>query len=872
MMNNNINTQSGERLSFYKLFSEKRYRISIPIIQRDYAQGRQSTFEVRNIFLDALYDYLNENKPNRDLDFIYGSLKKTEEGITDFLVLDGQQRLTTLFLLHWYLYQISENTLKKDEFKSFLWVNGKSMFTYETRSSSTEFCDALMRNDIDFKNLLEADKEKDGKSLENNLSKTIQNSPWFFMSWINDPTIQSMLTMLDAVHRKFFNKKEYFERLIDIEKPIITFLFLNLKDFKLTDDLYIKMNSRGKPLTSFENFKAKFVQHLESVETDRKFKSIYNGYQNDITIEKYFSYNIDVKWANLFWNYRELVGDSNTYDEELKNFIRVIFANQYAIFNEKDEKLEYLLGTQVAKKTSNYRDDISYYKYKELNVIFDKVEADKFKQLIDKEIDVDVKKELIKKKDELTSFSTNCALNLIESFDILLNNNDKIKTYLSESYQFYFNENDIFENALKHSFANNQERILFHAYISFLTENKNNRTNIEQWMRVIHNLANNSIIDGADEISKAIKSIEKLLPKSNDILIHLSENPQIDFFSSWQVLEEIIKANLIMKGDNWKDIIETTEKHRCFDGQIGFAFEFAGILDYIAENKNYNWTEQENINYFNSFKNYADKMVAVFKDKSDYNNNYVWERAVLTKGDYLIDTTAWRKNLLTKDRNTRDFSWKRFLRITDRHRLKRQFVKQVLDDILFDQTNLEVSLEKICEVQTNTWRDCLIACPDLIRHCGQGFIRFQNDHDIILLGQSQMNHWHSEMYSLFLWKKYIEPRVDEFGSFNEIKYEYVKSSNEEACIVLKDFCHNRINYEINIFYSNDDELPNPYEIAFKKSKGDNNPLKYGEDIKNILEKLSFDWIDDYGAYFFTSKDSNTLLRKLDKLNEEIEKL
>ena len=63
-----------------------------------------------------------------------------------------------------------------------------------------------MRNDIDFKNLLEADKEKDGKSLENNLSKTIQNSPWFFMSWINDPTIQSMLTMLDAVHRKFFNK------------------------------------------------------------------------------------------------------------------------------------------------------------------------------------------------------------------------------------------------------------------------------------------------------------------------------------------------------------------------------------------------------------------------------------------------------------------------------------------------------------------------------------------------------------------------------------------------------------------------------------------------------------------------------------------
>ena len=74
-----------------------------------------------------------------------------------------------------------------------------------------------------------------------------------------------MLTMLDAIHKKFSNKKEFFERLLNNENPIITFLFLNLKDFKLTDDLYIKMNSRGKPLTPFENFKAKFEQFLETV-------------------------------------------------------------------------------------------------------------------------------------------------------------------------------------------------------------------------------------------------------------------------------------------------------------------------------------------------------------------------------------------------------------------------------------------------------------------------------------------------------------------------------------------------------------------------------------------------------------------------------
>ena len=46
-MNNIMETQSGERLSFFKLFKERKYRIQIPVIQRDYAQGRKSTGEVR---------------------------------------------------------------------------------------------------------------------------------------------------------------------------------------------------------------------------------------------------------------------------------------------------------------------------------------------------------------------------------------------------------------------------------------------------------------------------------------------------------------------------------------------------------------------------------------------------------------------------------------------------------------------------------------------------------------------------------------------------------------------------------------------------------------------------------------------------------
>jgi uncharacterized protein with ParB-like and HNH nuclease domain len=71
--------------------------IKIPKIQRDYAQGRCPSLEIKRIrdsFLSALYDSLvKENKPII-LDFIYGDIK--DGSLTP---LDGQQRLTTLYLL-----------------------------------------------------------------------------------------------------------------------------------------------------------------------------------------------------------------------------------------------------------------------------------------------------------------------------------------------------------------------------------------------------------------------------------------------------------------------------------------------------------------------------------------------------------------------------------------------------------------------------------------------------------------------------------------------------------------------------------------------------------------------------------------------------
>lgn len=851
MNTNEINTQSGERVSFYKLFSNKGYNIEIPIIQRDYAQGRASTLEVREMFLDALHEYLKQNIPNRDLDFVYGSL--TTNGNTKFVPLDGQQRLTTLFLLHWYLANISG---KMDLLKSIMTTNGKSKFSYETRTSSSEFCDALMSNEIDMNKLLAPDKNR-----KNSLSKTIKNFGWYYLSWKFDPTIQSMLTMLDAIHNKFVDKPEFFDRLIDTEHPIITFLFLNLKDFKLTDDLYIKMNSRGKPLTPFENFKAKFEQHISTINSkpDKQFALSFGNTTKSVSLKEYFSYKIDTSWANLFWNYRTLLNRStdkslidNTFDDELMNFIRVIVANQYAIDcqNDKDEKLEYLLGTQVGRKLDDYSDIFSYHKYSSLNVLSD-----------------------------------SSIYYLIDALDRLTNGEHKIKKYLSGT--FYFDETKVFENVLLHDSLTLVQRVQFHAYVRFLIENGNETEGIDQWMRVIHNFTQNTVIDGADEVAKAIKSIEKFISGSNDILNYLKINSKIDFFTGRQVQEERIKAFLITKDTNdWKSQIETIEKNSYLAGQIGFILEFSGILDFFEANNNCDWSLKQDNEYFISFVNYSNKSNIVFNTiTTAAYKSFSWERAVLSKGDYLLWASSLRRNILSTNRNLRDFSWKRLLRLTpvvneindtNNWKRKRLFVKAVFDDAAFDETDLINSLEKICNTSINDWRKYFIENSDLIRYCEQGFIRFESEDKILLFKASQQNHKHREMYSYNFYSKWLSDiaHIDDFLPFKNADHNEIKNREDSSHAVIYNWSYKRKKYAIDIYYNsrNKNFLTNPFEIKFYKQEGHKDKTYYHTEIIDALESQHFEWNEESPGFWLSKIDENKTYSALLELCSQLNTL
>lgn len=276
------------------------YVVVIPQIQRDYAQGRKSETDLRKDFVGKISRAIYE-KDSLNLDFIYGY---TESSATQelFIPLDGQQRLTTLWLLHWTLAPREDGFLSEDV-QTML-----SRFTYETRISSKRFCKNLVSQPFN-------------QSDNTPVSSQVNDSYWFMAAWMNDPTVISMLNMLDTLNEEFRDKSIAWENLIT--NHLITFDFIDIKsdEFKLTDELYIKMNSRGKPLTKFENFKAQFSGLLASRETEYYGEDI--EYESGrISYQQYFAFKIDSSWIDLFWSYRQ--SNSIAIDDYIYNFINNI--------------------------------------------------------------------------------------------------------------------------------------------------------------------------------------------------------------------------------------------------------------------------------------------------------------------------------------------------------------------------------------------------------------------------------------------------------------------------------------------------------------------------------------------------------------------
>jgi hypothetical protein len=265
-----MNTQNKTNYTLLELLE---CEIQIPVIQRDYVQGcalNAQMEEKRDDFVRKLLNALLPTGRPYNLDFVYGA-PEIKGGA--FLPLDGQQRLTTLFLLHWILLQMVEDC--PDRLACLRKLTG---FSYKTRISSDRFCRKICVESFSF----------DGYD---SLEAAIKDKNWYVADIAADPTVKAMMQMV-AVMEKMLKEKPYCENLNVmcgnlLKGRRITFDLLNMVDYHLTDGLYVKMNARGKELTPFENRKADLIAF----------------FSYDAEVKDHFTDKIEHDWNDLFWSY-----------------------------------------------------------------------------------------------------------------------------------------------------------------------------------------------------------------------------------------------------------------------------------------------------------------------------------------------------------------------------------------------------------------------------------------------------------------------------------------------------------------------------------------------------------------------------------------
>ena len=320
----------------------------------------------------------------------------------------------------------------------------------------------------------------------------------------------------------------------------------------------------------------------------------------------------------------------------------------------------------------------------------------------------------------------------------------------------YFDEAEFFKRAIRLPAALGYVQLVqFAAFVFYLTHHEGNidPNRLNEWMRVVRNLAANSNIERPEEHGRALAGLRKLIPHSAAILKRLCDTDigQIGF-SPQQVREEVLKARLILTDEGWKERIERAENHGYFFGQIEFLLDFCGVLEQ-AKTTPAEWGKDVHANLQANFDIYSRKAQITF-DSSGLvptkppAEDHLWKRALLCVGDYLPSSGSNYSFLTNPPGNWN--SWKRFLR--DGADGKRQYLKMLWDRIDAN-ANIAPQLEQIIvgAADLEPWRAAVIRHPDVISYCGQQEIRRGWGDEIYLLRKKQMSGYHAELFSYVLY-------------------------------------------------------------------------------------------------------------------------
>ena len=635
----------NNEMYFWQFLS--RYEVEIPKIQRDYAQGRREKSELRRSFLKNILQAL-KGENQLKMDFVYGS----EEG-RKLAPLDGQQRLTTLWLLHWYIalksgHLSGENAEVRATLRN---------FSYSTRVSSREFCKQLS-NVVISKDIF-------------NVKDYITQQTWFYSSWKQDPTIQSMLRMLSGTYIKGENDSEVkamdgieqvfcdedydvlWEKLTNSDCPI-RFYYLDLLGLKLTDDLYIKMNARGKPLSSFENFKADLIGYLSEKEKESDQWKVFNSVNNGFPIK------LDTSWAMLFWNANkqywikrqqalEQNGDSTAVEFHIDSpyfaFFNRIFFNlmvsaKKKLMTEKDddEDSSYLYKADSIDNTNNVVFNYLYGRG-ENQMKDNAIEYSSFDYYCYMHEDDDLENRYI--PEEAFRYITSILDNVASC-----TNEDLTRCFPARHKNHPFNFIPVYESNKEYETIvpfSQTDRVLFFSICKYFEQGRFEEASFKQWMRVVWNIVDAVDIDTIAAMVGRMRRIEKISSDTHKIYQYL--NQCSSFTKNGQLEEERIKAKEILEGTHCEDVFVEAENLPYFKGSIRFLYQ--------NDNGNVDW-ENFDLKLSNSRNVFTDhlinstdashmKKLFSYMNADDFNNCLWWHYRVFNNS-----VKSWRYFLLNE--------------------------------------------------------------------------------------------------------------------------------------------------------------------------------------------------------------------------------
>ena len=508
LRNANINihtlTANNTAASSNTISTDKAYclrdikNILIPDFQRAYAQGRNTpqSREIIENFISDIRKVLDRTDSSLSLDFIYG--RRNNEVFEPY---DGQQRLTTLFLVHLYILRKADCEQNKNQ----AWRGFK--LSYRTSIESGRFVEAISdnKNQIFF-------KQKDTWKL-----CQLESQFYIDSQMLEDDAVKNMLRTLSVIDEKLgdLNATKASDSLAQISFS----LYDCLPDAN-PEVFYLKTNTRGLPLTPFENFRSKYDSYLKVRYSKNKAESL----------------SVTRKRMNKYFNYFYSPDDKMSPDGKLMNLFVSYFSSLYTLFNLKEDE------TEKSKK---------FVPFQYFANVFEKNESVEPVML-----------PILNLLDFLTEDEENKERNLNKL--TVSSNEEKESPWFSEKIR----------EAILNSKNENSAYLLLVSFF-FKTFNKTSfdGEKYRAYIRVVTNLINNDVTIGRNR--SLYLNIRNSDLSEHELLKILSTHKikNEDSKVAKTIEEEIKKLELIQDDSAWRSLIEDAESTAFADGFISYLFD-----------------------------------------------------------------------------------------------------------------------------------------------------------------------------------------------------------------------------------------------------------------------------------------------------------